>query len=128
MRLFSEMNWSLLSPLCSKVLVVAGHFSTLVLKTTEQRRVLFGYVANGLLLLYYASPLTTMSQVIKEKSSASLNWPVSMMNVLNGTLWLFYGLAIKDLFISIPNTIGAVLGLLQLSLVAIYPSKKESTN
>lgn len=110
------------------VLVIAGHFSTLVLKTTEQRRVLFGYVANGLLLLYYASPLTTMSQVIKKKSSASLNWPVSMMNVVNGTLWLFYGLAIKDLFISIPNTIGAVLGLLQLSLVAIFPSKKEATN
>lgn len=109
------------------VLVLAGHASALVLQTQEQRRLLFGYVANGLLLLYYASPLTTMSKVIKDKSSASLNWPVSFMNVMNGSLWLVYGVAIKDLFISVPNTIGAILGLIQLALVAIYPAKKSAT-
>ena len=64
-----------------------------------------------------------MLSVVRTRSSASLNLPLSVMNVINGTLWLVYGLAITDLFIAVPNGVGAALGVVYCLLLWAYPSK-----
>lgn len=50
-----------------------------------------GYTAVGILLCYYAAPLSTMAEVLRSRSSASLYAPTSAMNTLNGLLWVAYG-------------------------------------
>ena len=50
-----------------------------------------GIAANFVLLLYYSAPLSTVKTVLVTKSSASLYWPMCMMNVINSTLWVVYG-------------------------------------
>lgn len=50
-----------------------------------------GITANVVLLIYYSAPLTTVKEVLVSRSSASLYWPLCMMNVLNGLLWVGYG-------------------------------------
>ncbi len=75
----------------------------------------------GILLIYYAAPLSVLAKVLSTKSSASLHWPLSVMSCVNGALWVSYGLAVDDVFIYGPNAVGATLGLVQLALVGIFP-------
>ena len=44
-----------------------------------------------------------------------------MMNTANGTFWAAYGIAIGDFFIIIPNSIGAMLGCVQIVLYILFP-------
>lgn len=39
--------------------------------------------------------------------------------------WWFYGYLISDNFVQIPNALGCLLSLIQLSLFIIYPSKND---
>jgi solute carrier family 50 protein (sugar transporter) len=81
--------------------------------------------ANFWLMLLYASPLSTIGQVIKTKSSASLEFKLCLAFVLNGSLWFIYGLVIQNYGVFIPNGIGAVLSMIQLALCFIYPNNDE---
>ena len=50
-----------------------------------------GLLANAILLVFYASPLSTVAEVVSTKSSASLQVPLCIGNVVNSLLWLVYG-------------------------------------
>ena len=99
------------------VLISAGWVAV---KSTMPAKDVFGYVANGLLLLYYAAPLSTLAKVVRQKSSASINVPLSFMSVVNGGLWSSYGLAVSDVYIWVPNVIGVVLSSVQLALCGLF--------
>ena len=58
--------------------------------------------------------------VVKTQNAASLSWPAAGMNCINGSLWVLYGAALSDPFIYVSNGLGALLGLIQLSLLALY--------
>ena len=70
---------------------------------------------------FYASPLATLYQVIREKNSIYFYFPLTITCLINGLLWFVYGLMIKDYFISTPNGIGAILAAVQLVTIWIYP-------
>ena len=99
------------------VLISAGWVAV---KCTMPAKDVFGYVANGLLLLYYAAPLSTLAKVVRQKSSASINAPLSFMSVVNGGLWTSYGLAVSDGYIWVPNFVGVVLSSVQLALCGVF--------
>jgi solute carrier family 50 protein (sugar transporter) len=69
----------------------------------DTRKRAWGFTANAILLVYYAAPLSTIITVVRTRNSASLHMPLSIMNTINGVLWLVYGLAVNDLFIAVPN-------------------------
>ena len=46
--------------------------------------------------VFYLSPLSTLLHVLRSKSSASLHLPLSIMTIVNGGLWVGYGLAEWD--------------------------------
>ena len=50
-----------------------------------------GITANAILLIFYCSPLTTVMDVFRSKCSASLHMPLSIMTIINGSLWVAYG-------------------------------------
>jgi len=89
----------------------------------NEKTLLWGITSNVVLLVYYCAPLTTVKEVLVTRSSASLYWPLCLMNVLNGSLWVGYGRATHNSFIWLPNGIGAGLGLLQLGLCLIFKQK-----
>ncbi len=81
--------------------------------------------SNCCTIVYYASPCSTMYEVIQSKNSSSLHRPTLLANMCNSCLWLFYGLfALNDCYVYLPNGIGAILCCLQLSLTIVY---KKST-
>ena len=75
-------------------------------------------------MLYYAAPLSTLYQVIRTKNSASLSLRLVLANLVNGSLWLVYGTARKDLVIAFPNGVGAAFALVQIGIFFRYRRKR----
>ncbi|KAG2501967.1 hypothetical protein HYH03_000463 [Edaphochlamys debaryana] len=106
------------------VLSSVGIVIALFIEDDEKASKLAGYTAVFILLCYYSAPLSTMAEVLRTRSSASLFWPISIMNTINGLLWVAYGTAVHDAFIAVPNAIGAAFGVIQIILINVYPAKK----
>lgn len=82
-----------------------------------------GLIVNINLIVFYGAPLQTMQTVIATNNSDSIHVPTMMMNWLNTTFWIGYGIARQDAVIIVPNTIGLILGLAQGVLRLMYPSR-----
>ncbi|XP_077242526.1 bidirectional sugar transporter SWEET6b-like [Tasmannia lanceolata] len=68
----------------------------------------------------YASPLSVMKLVIETKSVKYMPFYLSLANFLNGICWTAYALIRFDIFITIPNGLGALFGAVQLILYGCY--------
>ena len=112
----------------SFVLSLIGAVGVLTRMNQHELQNLWGFTANAILLMYYAAPLSTVWTVISTKSAATLHWPLALMQIINGCLWLGYGLAIEDPFVWVPNGIGACTGALLTTLVVIFREKKVRTS
>jgi solute carrier family 50 protein (sugar transporter) len=85
-----------------------------------KRRFASGIFCNVVLAVYYASPLSEMRQIIKNRDASSLSWPMSVAITVNGFSWAAYGFALKDWFLVSPNFFGGVLGVVQLSFLVMF--------
>jgi hypothetical protein len=95
--------------------------------STTQQRFVVGLVTNMLLVIFYAGPLSTIRTVMcRVKHTASIHIPTMITNTLNGVFWAAYGYAVADPFISVPNSLGAGLGLVQVLLYLLYPRRAAS--
>jgi len=94
----------------------------------HKKILIVGIFANLNTFFFYAAPLSTMVTVLRTKSSISIHRRTMIMNTANGTFWSAYGLAVSDVFITIPNSIGAILGVVQIVLCIVFPSKGTLTD
>jgi solute carrier family 50 protein (sugar transporter) len=84
-----------------------------------------GMYASVLFVVFCFSPLSSIGTVLKKKDSASILGPLTLTQVVNTSLWSAYGLAIGDSFVWGPNLVGLGLGLVQLALKLVFPSKNK---
>mmetsp|Transcript_9963 Transcript_9963/g.28575 ORF Transcript_9963/g.28575 Transcript_9963/m.28575 type:complete len:194 (-) Transcript_9963:179-760(-) len=104
-----------------EVLGVAGGLA-LFRANLDTVKMIWGINCNIILMAYYGAPLSAIVTVFRRRSSSSIYWPMSIANLLNGSLWFSYGLwGTKDLWLWFPNGIGAVLAAFQLFLCLIFP-------
>lgn len=89
----------------------------------DKKQLIVGTVVNVNLVFFYGAPLSTILTVLRTKTSSSIHIPTMVTNTLNGTFWFIYGLAVLDLFVAVPNGIGALLGVIQIVLCAIFPRR-----
>ncbi|XP_008800934.2 bidirectional sugar transporter SWEET5-like [Phoenix dactylifera] len=68
----------------------------------------------------YASPLSVMRLVIRTKSVKYMPFFLSLTAFLNGVCWTVYAFLKFDIFVVIPNGLGALLGAMQLLLYFCY--------
>ena len=106
------------------VIPLIGAVGVLTEMSTDDLKLMWGFTANGILLMYYGAQLSTIVTVFKTKSSKTLNLPLSIMQTINGCLWLGYGVAVSDPFIYVPNAIGACTGGLLCFLLFIFREKR----
>jgi hypothetical protein len=85
----------------------------------------WGASCNVVLLAFFSSPLSTLAHVLCARNSASIaaNWPLTAASLANAALWTAYGLAIGRPFVWAPNAAGVALGVVQLALIAVLPSR-----
>ena len=92
----------------------------------EARSQALGQYATAICIILFASPLSTIATVVKTRDSASILGPLTIAQVTNCLMWTVYGLlSAKDIFVWGPNGTGLILGLVQLALKLLFPSKEE---
>lgn len=99
----------------------------------EQGKVFIGTISCAGGLAYYASPLSTLVEVLKTRDSSSLYVPVICANLCNATSWVVYGyLSTHDVLVWGPNVVGAILSVIQLLIAAAFhkgcPCSKSSSS
>ncbi|MCO5595041.1 hypothetical protein L7F22_049078 [Adiantum nelumboides] len=93
---------------------------TLTVLPVDRRALFVGTIAAVLNTAMYAAPLAAMKNVIETKSVESMPFLLSLCTLINSCLWAIYGILKKDPFIIVPNALGVVFGILQLTLYARY--------
>jgi solute carrier family 50 protein (sugar transporter) len=81
-----------------------------------------GLVVNANLVFFYGAPLQTVRTVVTTSDASTIHTPTMIMNCLNTSFWVGYGIARRDPVIIIPNAAGFTLGLGQGVLKLLYPS------
>ncbi|XP_038044669.1 sugar transporter SWEET1-like [Patiria miniata] len=79
-------------------------------------------------VIMYGSPLSTLADVIRTQSTASMAFPLCLANFLVAAEWAVYGHIIMDNFVKVPNIIGALLGFIQLMLFYCYSGSPGAGN
>ncbi|KAF8054899.1 APY5 [Scenedesmus sp. PABB004] len=109
--------------LSAPIILVLGVISAFVL-SGNQAQLMWGFTCNAITIAYYGAPLSTVVQVIRSRSSASIYLPMCIANLVNTLLWIGYGFAVLDPFIYVPNAIGGVFAVVLCALCLIFPSKQ----
>eukprot|EP00980_Cylindrotheca_fusiformis_P021666 scaffold8522_cov70-Cylindrotheca_fusiformis.AAC.4 len=86
----------------------------------ETTLLLVGLMNNIFLVFFYAAPLSSIQKVLQDRNAASLHVPTMILNTLNSTFWMIYGIAVMDCFIIFPNGLGVGLGVFQIILCFIF--------
>ena len=90
---------------------------------------MIGLLADTLCVALFASPLAKMAHVVQTRSSTAIPWAQSVATTINCGLWSTVGLwGLHDMYIAVPNTIGLLLGVLQLSLKVAYSSDVDEND
>ncbi|KAK1401305.1 Bidirectional sugar transporter SWEET [Heracleum sosnowskyi] len=91
--------------------------------TTKKRTLIMGIICIIFNIGMYCAPLTIAKKVIQTKSVEYMPFWLSAFGTLNGACWLVYGLLKFDINIVIPNGLGFLAGVAQLTLYACYYKK-----
>ncbi|XP_058972874.2 sugar transporter SWEET1 isoform X1 [Pocillopora verrucosa] len=86
-----------------------------------------GFIASGFTVAVYGSPLASVANVIRHKSTEFMTFSMCLGNFVVALLWAIYGQLVQDNFILVPNGTGVMLGSLQLLLFVFYPSTSQRT-
>lgn len=89
------------------------------------RQIFVGYLSVLSLISMFAAPLFVINLVIKTKSVEYMPFYLSLATFLMSFSFFVYGLFECDIFISVPNGIGVLLGVLQLGLYFYYSENSE---
>ncbi|GMF34617.1 unnamed protein product [Phytophthora lilii] len=85
-----------------------------------------GFIAIAFNLVLYASPLETMKKVVQTKNASSMPISISSIFLVNAVLWVVFAVAVSDMFVLVPNAIGAFLCMIQVVLYIIYRPGRTS--
>ena len=98
----------------------AGAACAFLLPTRAAMISLYGFVCNGVLLMYYGAPLSSLKTVLSTRSAESIYYPTVALNGANSLFWSTYALAIKDRYLLVPNAIGVALAAVQTLLCVAF--------
>lgn len=82
-----------------------------------------GIVVNINLSFFYGAPLSTIFTVLKTRDSSSIHRWTMLMNTANAVFWTAFGIGIMDWYIIVPNGFGGILGVVQMFLRLVVPSR-----
>ncbi|KAE8966115.1 hypothetical protein PR003_g29873 [Phytophthora rubi] len=110
--------------LCMAYVVLGAHGFTG--QSREQVIATLALMCISINICLYASPLDTMKRVVRTKSAASLPISLCTVSLLNGLLWVAFGITEGDYYVLTPNAIGSVLSAAQVALFFTYCNTEES--
>ncbi|XP_023950561.1 sugar transporter SWEET1 [Bicyclus anynana] len=91
-------------------------------KLVENR---FGIIITAFMFYLIASPLFSLGDIIKNKSTEGMPFPIILSGTVVTFMWFLYGIILKNKFLLLQNAVVFLLCAFQLSLFVIYPSKPK---
>ncbi|CAL4896264.1 unnamed protein product [Urochloa decumbens] len=77
-----------------------------------------------IIYIWYA-PREKKKQVMKTKSVEFMPFYLSLFSLLTSLMWTLYGILGRDPYITAPNSVGCLTGILQLVVYCIYSRCKD---
>jgi len=84
-----------------------------------------GLLGALLSITYSSAPLANLPTVFKTRNTETLPYYLILATVLATAQWTLYGVIIEDNIIKIPNFVGFIAALLQLSFFCCFNSNKS---
>ncbi|CAI0452049.1 unnamed protein product [Linum tenue] len=103
-------------------------FVSLRFLDSHTRQLFIGYLSVFSLISMFASPLFIINLVVKTRSVEYMPFFLSLATFLMSLSFFAYGMLKGDGFISVPNGIGTILGVVQLALYYHYSSKYDDSS
>jgi solute carrier family 50 protein (sugar transporter) len=91
----------------------------------ETGKMILGIGGNINLVFFYGAPLSNIAEVLRKQTSASIHIPTMITNTANSAFWTVYAIGAWDLYLTIPNGLGAVLRVIQIILCILFPREKK---
>lgn len=86
-----------------------------------------GFIGAAACVVLLSSPLATIGTVIRTQSTASMTFAICFASFWNALSWVLYGtLLAQNPLIVVPNSLGLIATMLQLSMFVRYPSKRNA--
>ncbi|CAI9113144.1 OLC1v1013690C1 [Oldenlandia corymbosa var. corymbosa] len=92
-------------------------------KGPQKIRIL-GWINVSLAAAVFVAPLSIMKKVINTRSVEFMPFWLSFSLVLSAVTWFTYGLLLKDMYITVPNIVGFLFGMVQVALYVKYKKFK----
>lgn len=103
--------------------------ATAVALAINQYTTTLGYLGCTMSIVLAGAPLSNITTVLREKSTASIPFTMSVASFFNAASWSSYGLIIEnDPVIYCPGLTGLVLASIQLMLFVLYGFPKQSVS
>ncbi|KAK9901588.1 hypothetical protein WJX75_003628 [Coccomyxa subellipsoidea] len=68
-----------------------------------------------------ASPLSGLLRAIKQRSSANFHLGLCLLGLLSSAMWTIYAGTERNLYLGIPNFLGALLSCASLLVFFVFP-------
>jgi solute carrier family 50 protein (sugar transporter) len=104
-------------------LYIPAVYIVLVTCDHDTRQSIFSIFTLIVQFCFLSSPLRNTLEIIKQRDASSIYLPLSVTVLISCLFWAVYGFVLMDKTIYIPNCISSVLGVLQLLLKIIFPSR-----
>ena len=85
----------------------------------------WGFAATCVTIVNFGSPLSTLRTVLRTRDSESIPLHLTIANLCGTLTWTMYGVLRFDRFIAIPNSIGAMLSILNLTVKYVYRKQQH---
>ncbi|KAI1697484.1 sugar efflux transporter for intercellular exchange domain-containing protein [Ditylenchus destructor] len=82
---------------------------------------LLGFACMTFTIINFGAPLAGVAVVFKKKTCENLPLPLCTATLLVSAQWCLYGCLTHDIYITITNSAGVLLALLQISLFLVFP-------
>ena len=102
------------------LLVILFSICVISISNEHTKQLIMGYSSIFYLVVFYASPLQLLFKVIQNKDASHLFFPLIVTCFVNSIAWTFYGIAIDDLFLALPNGFGILVSIVQMVLYIKY--------
>ncbi|CAN4089319.1 unnamed protein product [Withania somnifera] len=101
-------------------------FLTQILSKGPKRAEVIGWICMVFSISVFVAPLSVLGRVIRTKSVEFMPFNLSLALAINAVMWVLYGLLLRDVYITVPNIAGMILGVLQMVLHGIYRNSKSN--